>query len=291
MYNLHHVAYDLVYSLGTYSKNIETRQQVVKILLDKINYLFVHANYVTQFKREDYTVDARERLKEIVFKGKNTDELEMLRKYYRLERSSMKSLVLDIDKTSKAIVKNHKTAGNLQFVKDSIFNYYVDYDVNYYKKEFRNERVIRLIGWLGMKECIPQLENMLISNPYFPSKELTLSIKYTLARLGVTKYEDEILSSEENIRYTYLHTEKALYRFLELEYDTVKLRCRVMPCAVKCSWAYFAIREVEEYILNYPKELLINQFESKKTDEQMARQGYKWIMENKGKLVLSDDFW
>jgi hypothetical protein len=288
LFNLHQVAYDLIYSLGFYSKNSETRQEVVQILLDKINYIHVNSYYATCFKKEDYNKAAKERLTKIVFKGKTKQEMTINTQYYRIGFSMER---LGIENKVQYFLNHNKTNRSEQFIKDSIYNYYVENDANDYNRRFCNSRVIRLIGWLDMKECIPDLEELLISNPYFQKDELNKSIKYTLARLGVIKFEDEILSSNGHIWYKYLHTERALFRFLELEYDTAKYQCRISPCmGSKASMAYITMLDVQNYVLNFPKELL-NEDVYANPNEQKAQKGYKWLLENKGNLNLDENTW
>jgi hypothetical protein len=290
LYNLHRVGYDLIYSLGHFSKNIETRQRVVEILFEKANYLYVDKSLIMKFHKEDYTNAAKERLKEIIFKGKTKKEIAMYGRFFRLG-NTYKSLY--IENQSKYIIKKTKSKRSLQFIEDSLYNSYLEKDLIDFKKSCCNEKLVEGIGWLEMKECIPQLKSLLSNNPYYEHPRFILSIKYTLAKLGVKKYEDEIISTDTLIDYKYLATERALYRYLELMYDTTKFFYSTPGRTYPVTYAYGAILNVQEYVLNFPIDLKLDQFNHmpSQADENKSRKGYQWLMDNKGKLILDKNSW
>jgi hypothetical protein len=289
--NIRTVVSQLIYSLGLYSKNLKIRQRTVNDLLDMALITNSIAYDVHFFKAEDFDKKAKERLKEIISGKKRKYEIQFNLKDAKISWGNNKILFKEADYLSK------KDSLPYKYVKDSLLNEYIKNSDNAFKKDVYGRWFILLTGRLYMYDYIPELEAMLNDERY--NKEDRLDIKYALARMGNTKYEDELLKRSD-LKYVYIHTQKSAWAYIKKIYENLPdhecyseyIGLNTVP------QSYFIVQYAQTWILNFPDMYKINidlcakRYEIKegKYKEQLE-QAKRWFKENKGKYELDPKAW
>ncbi len=175
---------------------------------------------------------------------------------------------------------------------------------SYIEEKVYGDYYILLTGRLYMYDFIPELEKFLKDKKYRNEKE---NIKYALARMGNTKYEQELLKTS-NPDTRYINTQNSIwYRIKELYNNPPDYNCEpnykeyLMELSdVLVPKKYFIISWVQDWILDFPEEYKLprridicmkrHDFQAGKYEEQ-AEKAKKWLLKNKGKYKLDPEVW
>ncbi|MDR3219182.1 MAG: hypothetical protein LBU22_09470 [Dysgonamonadaceae bacterium] len=167
------------------------------------------------------------------------------------------------------------------------------------KKEFSSLQIanelIRIIGLLDMKECIPVLKQKLshcIESDCLYGQEK--AYRYTLARLGDEEQRRYVLDilvdiytfSKEDIAY--FRDDEITWRYIELNYFSDKpIPGESGNSTYPASLA--AMSNVYPYIKNIPEALKYPRAQTMQPYLEWAKSFYEWLMANKANIAFDYD--
>lgn len=283
----------------------EIKQYITEVLLEKYFYfpfsgisLFDNTN---QLNRKSTA-----RLKTIMKNKRSPREVEILYWYYKTQRSdSDLSNVYTID--AKKILRKTKRFGSKteKAVKDSLISSDIEKSV---QAELARPplygRKLYILGDLGDTTFIPLIETLMKKYP----DTYKYTGTYALAKLGVRKYTDDVLSNDTDINYLYLGTEEAFWRFMELNFVWNKTQ-KFTSDGQDFPKAFTTIFFMMDYVANIPKELRLKlvdvenyespfkekplhdydplKDEKNKVIIQKIYKAYQWLVDNKGLLIFN----
>jgi hypothetical protein len=196
---------------------------------------------------------------------------------------------------AKLLMKEREMQNDTIFqqVRDSIYSKYVNDEARENLESLQIEPdLIRVIGLLEMKECIPVLKKNLqecIQNEC--SGEWRKAYRYALARLGDKEQRQYILDNLMGADYfdddhfdrrsfAYFRDDEMIWRYIEANYFSDKqigiLSDVYIPASLKTMY------DVYPYIKNLPQRLAHSvQINSNEEENQWAKSLYEWLMVNK----------
>jgi len=155
--------------------------------------------------------------------------------------------------------------------------------------------LIKTLGWLDAKECIPYLKTMLKDSNCTQNKKYKEAIYYALARMGNKEIEQKILQWDY-FDFPYLNSKEAYFAFIntikEADYTdwNVSLGDGKWP---QSNTAITSIRIAIWNIANFPRneiKLIDNIFkeEDKEIANMQAKKALQWILDNRDNIQLKD---
>ncbi|MCP4181584.1 MAG: hypothetical protein GY756_27790 [bacterium] len=140
-----------------------------------------------------------------------------------------------------------------------------------------------------MYNYIPELKKKLEDKRYNYYKK---DIKLVLARLGVEKYENEILQKGEFQDLIYINTQKSVLRFAEYLNSNKSGAYRPYDDAHR-PLSYTAFIILQRWILNFPDELrtVHKPFKFTVKEVEKLEKTKEWIKRNKDILQLNKEMY
>jgi len=300
MLNVRETAYQLIYSVGFYSKDLKIRQKALNHMLDMVYAVFrPWGNDIKHFKLEDFNKKAKKRLKEIIKNGRTKKDIKFdIEENMRLAKYS-EGAGLQAEYISK------RDSLPFKHVRDSILTARLNYIKNKLKTvNGYGDYYILLIGRLYMSNFVPELEKMLKRGR---NKEDIKNIKLALARMGNEKYEQELLKKKD-VWAKYINTQNSAWYKIKVLYENPPdFNCEpnyeeyeIDIEDVLVPEKYFIIQSVQNWILNFPEEYKLpkridicmkrHDFQAGKYEDKIEN-AKKWLKENKGKYELDKSVW
>jgi len=272
--------------LAKYGTEKETRESAINGLLQR-NYRFnIGDNY--SFDKSDFNQQARERLITLLRKQYTQEEEEQYIKYQT--RYIFADTIYFAQLTYLELEKNKNL--NYENTRDSIIADVLEE----YKNELYNDsarysiHLPLLMGWLGMKECIPLLDSI-------QNERGGMSTRIALARLGNKQYQQFFMEQEKIDLYTafYIGTQDLIAKYGEELYSNEKRYFVMGPPDQneQIPIVYSIILELQQNIANFPQ--LINTkviWTQKHIDALPAgvlEEARRWMKENKGNYIISEN--
>jgi hypothetical protein len=289
--NLYLVGHELLYIMWNSNQNpIEIRQMIMEIYLKYYFYTWNREIYYDYYnEREEiksFTPRAKKRIIEILEGKKTKEEYEIFEKFYRiLPLSYVNASWRDAARLMKDRPIRNDTI--LRQIRDSILNDYIIKDA---KQDFEELQIrpslIRMIGFLGMKECIPVLKQQLA---YCIEKQCykELSYRYALARLGDNEQRQYLWNVAIDIEtfwagdFAYFRDDGLIWHYIDVNYSSGK--SVYIFSDSKRPANIMTMNDIYPYIKNLPKELEYSRTDIS-GDHKWAKSVYEWLMANRDKI-------
>jgi hypothetical protein len=235
--------------------------------------------------RLDYTPKAKKRIKEIL-EGKKTREEYIL--YFVYNRTSYNNPQTGWDKAAKIMkTREVRSATVLKQLRDSIVETYV---IEEAKRDFEAAGIepdlIKMIGLLEMKECIPVLKQKLAE--CLQDYQWEEAYRYALARLGDKEQRQYILETM-NIQdflkedFLYFQDDEMIWRYIDVSYSSGEQVSFDSEGSILAT--LMTMNNVYPYIKNVPPKFIYPFISHDMAlHYQWAKAFYEWLMENKDKI-------
>ena len=305
LYTLGHRLLDGMWNIHPSVQNsTQINQMLMELYLQYYFYPYAHENvcnidYYDLNIRKNYTPKARKRIIEILEEKKTKKEFEIILKY---EKSRPSSYELRSWEDAARIMKKQETqnAEVLKQIRDSLL---IDKVNRYANSSFNSLQIsphlIKMIGFLDMKECIPalkkNLENCIVNRDTcdfgtcWCSRDDIKAYRYALARLGDREQRQYILDNLMDVGFgsnrfdrrdfAYFRDDEMVWRYIEVNYFSNKIIRNGSESSDPAS--YVTIDNVYPLIKNLPEELVSPYFPDMNGYYQWAKLLYEWLMENK----------
>ena len=289
LHNLKYISCVIIGEIGLASKKEKIRQRALNDLLTMAVIISDTWWYIPQFDQKDFDRNAKKRLKQLLIEPKTDYEVQVWAEYEKRRHLHNKGFKVWIEERVK------KDSLSRDFVIDSLLRISIDTAAYRQPPNISNRKAYLLPGWLYMYDFIPELEAM-VQNPH---QGLQLYIKLSLARLGVKKYEEQILKSDANWEWvSFINTQTAYSWFVDYMNRTTDFTyCDLDDYSLKAplSQAFYLI--ITRNILYFPEKYRVackmdwKQCEFNKEELIKFEQGKNWLEENKGKYKLDKTSW
>jgi hypothetical protein len=276
---------------------VEIKQQLMDIYLQYYFYPGMRSSLfgTTIENWINFSKKGKKRLVELLEDKKTDEDYELCLKF-------CKSTYLNFNyseslwREASSIMKKGEVQNDtiLTQIKDSLLNMRVSNRAKNYLESFKIEnKLIRMIGFMDMKECIPIMQRKLQEGVDNDNRgEPEKSYRCALARLGDKEQRqyilDHLMDIEEFDRndFIYFQDDEMIWKYIAVNYFSDK-NIPVFS-SVYLPSSFMTINNIYPYIKNLPKEL-----EYPKDDKERkirfawAESVYNWLITNK-KAVIFD---
>jgi len=266
----------------------EIREQAINELFLRSYGFSIRANY--HLNKSDFNQQARARLVTLLRKQYSREEEERYVKHYT--RYIFADTIFFAQLTYQELEKNkslhyENTRDSiiidvLEKYKNQLYNNYEGYSIH----------LPLLMGWLDMKECVPLLDSI-------QNVDGDVSTMIALARLGDKQYQQFFMEQEKNDLFIafYIGTQDLIAKYGEELYSDEKRYFIMGPPDTneEIPIVYNVILELQEYIANFPqliepKTRIWYQRDIDALPTGVLEEARRWMKENKGNYIISDDF-
>jgi len=291
--NLYLLGSELINNLYFYHKKDNTVEIQQKLMELYLTYYFYPeqkksiVQYTDNNSIANYSPKAKKEILRILKGEKPKQTFDLWLKY----NQSIPWIYKTLDSWGEAeqIMKKREIQNDdvLKQVRDSLLIEYLNHKA---KKEFESlkidDNLIRVIGLLDMKECIPYLQQELSAIKNDKCRER--SFRFALARLGDKEQKAYILANFMNYPYfvrddfAYFRDDDMMWKFIEVNYHSEKMVKVLSEHDWKIPSKLRTILDVYHFLKDVPKEL-----EMQKETENMnecyiwAKSLYEWLIANK----------
>ncbi|GHT76726.1 hypothetical protein FACS189463_2360 [Bacteroidia bacterium] len=305
--NLYYLGHNLIFNLYVYQnwyrKNtLEIRQVLMELYLqyyfypgiNTFNSSLVKNNHLES--KSDYTKKAKQRIVEILEDKKTEEEYELYLKYIKSLPLAYKQMSWE---DAARIMKKREIQNNdvLKQIRDSLLTDYINRDA---KQDFESlciePELIKMIGLLDMKECIPILKRDLDScilklqgpqnNEYYWFPRVK-AYRDALVCLGDKKQRQYMLENLMNIGefsredFAYFKDDEMIWRYIEVNYFSKNI-IHLFSEGEGNPASLMTMNNVYPYIKNLPKELKHTDYvQDDQYENKWADILYKWLIANK----------
>ena len=294
----HRIIYDMWW-MRPDNNSFETKQILIELYLQYYFYpgtdRIINSYGYDKDRNLYFTEKSKQRLVEILENNKTEEEYKA---WLNFEKSLPSSISVS-EYLAKELIKKQKIRNDtiIQQIRDSIYTEYVTKDT---QKMLESQQIepdlIRTIGLLDMKECIPILkrnleENLTTSIQGEPEK----SYRYALARLEDKEQRQYILDNFMDIGnfdkedFLYFKDDGMVWRYIEVNYHSDK---RYFPFShgEGITAGLKTISDIYPLIKNLPDELEHPDFvKSMEAEYKWSESLYEWLMENKESVQFDYD--
>jgi len=271
--------------------NLEIRQLAAFHKIDML--YFCCCGIGESYTRNIYNKKIIKRMVELL-KGMSEEERQMnLKSFIELDTAN----IHNIEQVQKLMKKRNIS-------KEKAWDMYIKKKSNFYDSlickplcntYFKFPLLIKTLGWLDVKECIPILKDMLKDSSCSQSKKYKEAIYYALARMGDKEMENQIFQWRD-FDFIYFKSKEACLAYLnsinETDYEDWS------PEYSEGEWpqsnsAIDRVIRVTYIIENFPEHYFeklkeVESEEDKEKANNLAKQAIQWIIENKDNLQLRD---
>ena len=305
--NLYFVGHELLYEMW-YIFPERNPPEINQMLLElNLQYYFypgrennvIDSYYYDLDRRKNYTPKAQKRIMEILKGQKTQEEYDMWLKY----RKSLPDRFNAAQKEATRLMKRQEIQNDevLKQIYDSLRNEYAKENTNRYFEPLQIEPdLIKMIGFLNMKECIPTLKQQLsdcIQNKCIDEK--INAYRHALARLGDQEQQQYILENlMENFdrrEFAYFRDDEIMWKYIEVNYSLDK-KITLHGEEPSTPIGLIVMSNVYPFIKNLPQELVYPQsdFSASQNDRDKTRLAwvksfYEWLMKNRDKVEFDYD--
>ena len=263
------------------------RDQIIQVYILNIGQYY-YLNNGTSFSNK-----ARQRIKDILENKKTKEEYEAWLQYNK----TIPSYISICTKIAKELMKKRGIQNDTIFqqIRDSVYSKYVYDEV---KKDLESLQIkpdlIRMIGLLEMKECIPVLKQNLqecLQNERL--EERRKAYRYALARLGDKEQRQYILDHLMHIGnnnhsdekyfdekdFFYFKDDEMIWRYIDVNYFSKKEIAIFSDYNISASLK--TMSNIYPYIKNLPERLTYPDRRNSEKEEKWAQSLYEWLTANK----------
>ena len=294
--NLYRLGHRMIYHMWWVApgmNSLEVKQKLMELHLQY--YFYPGVQQITddyELDSKPYTKKAKKRIVEILEDKKTQKEYEI---WLKREKSSPSFYNSKSWEDAARIMKKQEiqNAEVLKQIRDSLLT---DFIYQCAKENFESLQIkpelIKIIGLLEMKECIPVLKQNLAycidSSCVFGQEK---AYRYALARLGDKEQRQYILDNLMDIEYlsdgyfdrrnfAYFRDDEMIWRYIDVNYTFDKSIHFDSEGTIPT--ALMTISNAYPFIKNLPEELNPPYMSNNRNDHyQWAKSLYEWLMANK----------
>jgi len=304
----HRIIYDMWWMYPN-NNSLEIKQKLIELYLQY--YFYPGTSRIIDSYRYDknrnlyFTKKSKQRIIELL-ENKKTDKEYLACLNYR---KTLSSSITVSEHFIKLLIKERNVQNDtiIQQIRDSVYTEYVSAAT---KKDLESLQLepdlIRMIGLLDMKECIPALKKNMEScianmdtcdfGTCRCSRDDIKAYRYALAKLGDKEQRQYILDNLMNIGnnnysdekyfdrkdFSYFRDDEMIWRYIKINYSSGKMIGILSDVYISASLK--TMNDVYPFIKNIPKELIFPDFATDKEENQWAQSLYDWVMANKDKV-------
>jgi len=301
--NLYRLGHQLLYDMWWMSPDnntLEIKQKIMELYLQYYFYpgkdKIINSYGYDKDRNFYFTKKSKQRINEILVDRKTEKEYDA---WLNFEKS-LRDNILTSEYLTKLFLKKQEVQSDsiLQQIRDSIYTEYVSAEAKKNLESLQIEPdIIRMIGLLDMKECIPALEQNLqfcIQNKCqekqikayryalvkLGDKEQRKYILDNLMDIGNNNYSDEKYFDRED--FSYFQDDEMIWRYIEVNYCSGKMIGILSNVSIPSNFK--TMNDVYPFIKNVPKELIYTDLSNDKEENQWSQSLYEWLMANKDKV-------
>ena len=229
-----------------------------------------------------------------MLKGQKTQkEYNMCLRYKELAESSYTSWYL---KEAARIMKSREIQ-NIEVLKQIRDSLLTDVIYRLAKESFESLQIsnemIKMIGFLDMKECVPTLKQQLsgcIGNER--RREREIAYRHALARLGDKEQRqyllDNLMEEFDRRDFSYFREDEIMWKYIEVNYSFDKYFWPTGDSS--CPIALLIMSDIYPYITDVPEGLKFPDLSRDMNEHyQWAKSLHDWLMANKEKVKFNYD--
>lgn len=298
-FGLYTLASVLLYDYYGYSKE-DIKKKIIDVWYDKRCYSSFSITSIGDFI--NYSEKTKQRLLNILAKKWTQEDIDIWK--LRSEQSLRQYYINDYKRDVQNIMRetNRKGKDVEKILLDSLLQDAVKRNIKININRPISQSCILIIGSLKDERFVSGLESMLEEYKDYP--EIKEACTYALAKLGVQKYINEIFKNNEDIKWWYLGTKDAFFRWLEINrnwnrWDRLCSECGSLPAPLISLWnaqSYvkndipkelkIGYRDIEYFCLPDWKDCDSTKVENSKQTIQKINKLYQWLIDNKDILIL-----
>ena len=293
LYHLGHRIISDIWYVRPYKNSIEIKQILLELYLQFYFYPYRENNilewhYHDLNMKNNYTPKAKKRIVEILEGKKTQKEYDIWLQYYNSFPDEFNSTKKDAIRLMKRReIQNDEV---LKQIYDSLRNEYAkEHSKRYFEALQIEPDLIKIIGFLDMKECVPILQKHLqegLDNNNIGEPER--SYRFALAKLGDAIQRQYVLDNHMDIEefdgnlFAYFRDDEMMWKYIEVNYSSGKIIHNGSESSYPASYA--TMDNVYPFIKNLPEELVSPRFPTMNGYYQWAKLLYEWLMGNKDKV-------
>ena len=282
----HRIIYDM-WQMSPDNNSPEIKQMLMELYLRY--YFYPGAKQIIDCDKlgceSYYTKKAKKRIVEILEGKKTREEYDIYLKLNELTYDSYPILW----KEAAQIMKKREIQNDtvLKQVRDSIMADYVYRNTESFFESLQIEpKLIKMIGLLDMKECIPILQQNLLSCPEEQNRTRERAYRWALARLGDKEQRQYIMDNFMNYPYfnrsdfAYFRDEEMIWKYIDVNYFSKEEIPIISGFYISSSLK--TMSDIYRFLIEVPEELKIPIMSNDMNDYyKWAEKLYNWLVENK----------
>jgi hypothetical protein len=300
--NLYYVGHKLIskiWDIYPIPNSPEIQQILLELYLQYYFYLhsydIISESYYDLNEIEVYTKKMKKRIVEILEGKKTGKEYEIFKKFYEISSVEFETVTWEL---AARLMKERevKNATVLKQIRDSILDrFIIEGSTRNFAALQAKPSLIKMTGFLGMKECIPILQQQLdscIENRCIDEKEYAL--RYALARLGDSEQRQYIWNVLIDIKmfdredFTYFRDDELIWHYIAVNYASGKRISVLSDTYIGAD--LLTMNNVYPYVKNVPEKLKYSTKIVPMSEEYAwAKLFYEWLMENKDMVEFDYD--
>ena len=296
LYRLGHRMIHEMWSVAPGINSLDIKQKIMELYLQYYFYPGTEQIIDSDILGSEsyYTKKAKQRIIEILEEKKTKEEYDI---YLNLNRLTYDSYPV-LWKEASQIMKKREIQNDtvLKQIRDSIMADYVYRNTESYFESLQiDPELIKMIGLLGMKECIPILQqNLQLCIQKGCINDQIKAYRYALARLGDKKQRQYILDNMMSIDFSddgffhrksfaYFRDNEMIWKYIEVNYFSDKEIDIISNVSIPSSLK--TMNDIYPYIKNIPEVLKYPSLSDDMNDHyKWAKALYKWLMTNKNNV-------
>ena len=291
LYRLGHLILSNMWWMYPDNNSLEIKQMLMELYLQYYFYPGTQQIIVSyeSGSQSYYTKKAKQRIVGILEGKKTKEEYDIYLKLNKLAYDSYSVLW----KEAAQIMKKREIQNDtvLKQIRDSIATDYIYRNTeSYFESLLIEPELIKMIGLLDMKECIPVLQQNLLLCPEEQDRTRERAYRWALARLGDKEQRQYIRDNFMDYPYfnhsdfAYFRDDEMVWKYIDINYSWNRyfqpFGDSSLPIALK------TMSDVYPFIKNLPKELEYPYSSDMSDNYKWTKELYEWLMENKPNVKL-----
>jgi len=271
------------------NNSLEIKQMLMELYLQYYFYPGIQqiiASYELD-SQSYYTKKARQQIVEILEGKKTKEEFNA----YLMHEKSLLMTYKNVWTEAAQIMKKQEIKNDtiLRQIRDSIIIESANESAKLILESLQIEpELIKMIGLLNMKECIPILQQNLLLCPEEEYRTIERAYRWALARLGDKEQRRYIMDNFMDYPYfnhsdfVYFRDDEMVWRYIDINYHSNEEISILSDVSISSSLK--AMSDVYPFIKNLPKELEYPYSNDMNDNYKWAKKLYEWLMANKDKI-------
>ena len=307
LYTMGHYLIDEMWYPYPNANSTKTNQMLLELYLKYYFYPYrANDNLVDGFyydlkRKENYTDKSKKRIIEILENNKMQKEFDLWLKY---NKNIFTPSYMNLD-YAKQIMKKREIQNDtiLLQIQDSLLTdrVYTETKTSFELLQIQNPKLILIVGFLDMKECVPIMQKNLQAfieakqdDYYWMEYNYQRAYRFALAKLGDTIQRKYVLDNYMGIRnfdrnlFAYFRDDEMMWKFIEVNYHSPK----TIPTDGNGGIQSYlrTMNDVYPFVENV-SEYLVFPYMSNDMNEhyKWAKLFYEWLMENKQNIKFNYD--